>query len=102
MENEAKAAWQVVQDVGLCICLYDLCTASEGLIGYGSGMVNVNGEGLPRRALNTPLANNGQWNFVSLCSGLSTARSFMQGYEAQLPMESTVRIPQASWGGTKS
>ncbi|KAM5345336.1 hypothetical protein ACJ41O_011198 [Fusarium nematophilum] len=35
---------QVIQKIGLCICLYDLQWASEGLIGHGTGLVNVNVE----------------------------------------------------------
>lgn len=34
---------QVIQNIGLCICFYDLLWASEGLIGHGTGLVNVNG-----------------------------------------------------------
>ena len=34
---------QVIQNIGLCISLYDLLWASEGLIGHGNGLVNVNG-----------------------------------------------------------
>lgn len=34
---------QVIQKIGLCICLYDILWASEGLIGHGTGLVNVNG-----------------------------------------------------------
>lgn len=34
---------QVIQKIGLCICLYDLLWASEGLIGHGEGTANVNG-----------------------------------------------------------
>ncbi|ELQ33276.1 DNA-directed rna polymerase III 25 kD polypeptide [Pyricularia oryzae Y34] len=33
---------KVIQKVGLCICMYDLLWASEGLIGHGDGLVNVN------------------------------------------------------------
>ncbi|KAI0846889.1 RNA polymerase III subunit Rpc25-domain-containing protein [Daldinia vernicosa] len=40
----AKYANRVIQKIGLCICMYDLLWASEGLIGHGSGMVNVNVE----------------------------------------------------------
>ncbi|KAL1839838.1 hypothetical protein VTJ49DRAFT_1069 [Mycothermus thermophilus] len=40
----AKYANKVVQKIGLCICLWDLLWASEGLIGNGDGMVNVNVE----------------------------------------------------------
>jgi len=40
----AKYANKVIQKIGLCICLYDLLSASEGLIGHGTGLVNVNGE----------------------------------------------------------
>lgn len=34
---------QVIQEVGLCICLRDILKSSEGLIGHGTGIVNVNG-----------------------------------------------------------
>ncbi|KAI9681143.1 MAG: DNA-directed RNA polymerase III subunit rpc25 [Caeruleum heppii] len=40
----AKYANKVVQKIGLCICMYDLLKASEGLIGHGDGTVNVNVE----------------------------------------------------------
>lgn len=40
----AKYANRVIQKIGLCICMYDLLWASEGLIGHGTGLVNVNGE----------------------------------------------------------
>ena len=43
----AKYANKVIQKIGLCICLYDLLSASEGLIGHGTGLVNVNG--MPQR-----------------------------------------------------
>jgi DNA-directed RNA polymerase III subunit RPC8 len=33
--------FKVIQKVGLCICFYDLLTASEGLIGHGTGLINV-------------------------------------------------------------
>lgn len=39
----AKYANRIIQKIGLCICMYDLLWASEGLIGHGTGMVNVNG-----------------------------------------------------------
>lgn len=39
----AKYANKVIQKIGLCICLYDLTWASEGLIGHGTGGANVNG-----------------------------------------------------------
>jgi DNA-directed RNA polymerase III subunit RPC8 len=42
-----KYANRVIQKIGLCICLYDLLSASEGLIGHGTGLVNVNGTLLP-------------------------------------------------------
>lgn len=39
---------QVIQKIGLCISLYDVLWTSEGLIGHGTGLVNVNGKfGLP-------------------------------------------------------
>lgn len=34
---------EVVQKVGLCICMYDLLKASDGLIGHGNGNLNVKG-----------------------------------------------------------
>ncbi|KAN0098764.1 DNA-directed RNA polymerase III [Hyaloscypha variabilis] len=40
----AKYANKVIQKIGLCICLYDLLSTSEGLIGHGTGLVNVNVE----------------------------------------------------------
>ncbi|KAL8730255.1 MAG: hypothetical protein Q9181_004722, partial [Wetmoreana brouardii] len=40
----AKYANRVIQKIGLCICLYDILTASDGLIGHGTGIVNVNVE----------------------------------------------------------
>ena len=35
--------FQVIQKIGLCICVYDILSASDGLIGHGTGIVNVNG-----------------------------------------------------------
>lgn len=43
-EIQADPGLQVIQKVGLCIALYDLLSASEGLIGHGTGIVNVNGK----------------------------------------------------------
>ncbi|KAE8444661.1 hypothetical protein EG329_014317 [Mollisiaceae sp. DMI_Dod_QoI] len=40
----AKYANKVIQKIGLCICLYDLLFASEGLIGHGTGLININVE----------------------------------------------------------
>ncbi|KIW22966.1 DNA-directed RNA polymerase [Cladophialophora immunda] len=37
-----KYSNKVVQKVGLCICMYDLLKASDGLIGHGTGNANVN------------------------------------------------------------
>ncbi|TKA63597.1 hypothetical protein B0A49_04671 [Cryomyces minteri] len=39
-----KYANKVIQRIGLCICLYDILKSSEGLIGHGTGIVNVNVE----------------------------------------------------------
>ena len=39
----AKYANKVVQKIGLCISLFDVLWTSEGLIGHGTGLVNVNG-----------------------------------------------------------
>ena len=40
----AKYSNRVIQKIGLCVCMYDLLWASEGLIGHGTGLVNVNGK----------------------------------------------------------
>jgi DNA-directed RNA polymerase III subunit RPC8 len=37
-----KYANKVIQGIGLCICFYDLLESSDGLIGHGTGLVNVN------------------------------------------------------------
>ncbi|CAG8921065.1 unnamed protein product [Penicillium salamii] len=39
----AKYANKVIQKIGLCISFYDLLESSDGLIGHGTGLVNVNG-----------------------------------------------------------
>jgi DNA-directed RNA polymerase III subunit RPC8 len=39
-----KYSNKVIQNIGLCIALYDLLSASDGLISYGTGNVNVNGK----------------------------------------------------------
>ncbi|KAF2662716.1 hypothetical protein K491DRAFT_552915, partial [Lophiostoma macrostomum CBS 122681] len=40
----AKYSNRVISNIGLCICLWDMLDASEGLIGHGTGLVNVNVE----------------------------------------------------------
>lgn len=63
----ADLEFQVIPKVGLCICMYDLLKASDGLIGNGNGNVNVNGEcmiGGWLWALNTELTWSWQWNFA--------------------------------------
>ncbi|CAD6593203.1 MAG: DNA-directed RNA polymerase III subunit rpc25 [Alectoria sarmentosa] len=40
----AKYANKVIQKIGLCICMYDILNASDGLIGHGTGILNVNVE----------------------------------------------------------
>ncbi|KAH8701114.1 putative DNA-directed RNA polymerase III subunit 22.9 kDa [Talaromyces proteolyticus] len=37
-----KYANKIIQKVGLCIGFYDLLKSSDGLIGHGTGLVNVN------------------------------------------------------------
>lgn len=39
-----KYSNKVIQKIGLCICFFDLLKSSEGLIGHGTGIVNVNVE----------------------------------------------------------
>lgn len=34
---------KVIQKIGLCVSFYDLLESSDGLIGHGTGLVNVNG-----------------------------------------------------------
>jgi DNA-directed RNA polymerase III subunit RPC8 len=41
-----KYANKVLQEVGLCICIYDILKSSEGLIGQGDGLININGTDL--------------------------------------------------------
>lgn len=43
LELTMLTAFQVIQKIGLCICVYDILNASDGLIGHGTGIVNVNG-----------------------------------------------------------
>lgn len=38
-----KHSMQVIQKIGLCIGFYDLLKSSDGLIGHGTGLVNING-----------------------------------------------------------
>lgn len=45
-----KYSNKVVQNIGLCIAMYDLLNASDGLISHGTGNVNVHGRS-PRFAL---------------------------------------------------
>ncbi|KAF2270494.1 DNA-directed RNA polymeras-like protein III 25 kDa polypeptide [Lojkania enalia] len=40
----AKYANKVIHNIGLCVSMWDLLNASEGLIGQGTGLVNVNVE----------------------------------------------------------
>ncbi|KAI9788439.1 MAG: DNA-directed RNA polymerase III subunit rpc25 [Peltula sp. TS41687] len=42
----AKYANKVIQNIGLCICMWDLLETSEGLIGHGTGLANVNGKSI--------------------------------------------------------
>jgi DNA-directed RNA polymerase III subunit RPC8 len=37
-----KYADKVIHRIGLCVALYDILQTSEGLIGHGTGIVNVN------------------------------------------------------------
>ncbi|CAF9908314.1 MAG: DNA-directed RNA polymerase III subunit rpc25 [Heterodermia speciosa] len=39
-----KYSNKVIQKIGLCICVYDILSASDGLIGHGTGVINVNVE----------------------------------------------------------
>lgn len=38
-----KYSNKIIPNIGLCLCMWDLLSASEGLIGHGTGLVNVNG-----------------------------------------------------------
>lgn len=37
-----KYSNKIVPGIGLCLCMWDLLSATEGLIGHGTGLVNVN------------------------------------------------------------
>jgi DNA-directed RNA polymerase III subunit RPC8 len=37
-----KYSNKIVPGIGLCICMWDLISSTEGLIGHGTGLVNVN------------------------------------------------------------
>lgn len=39
-----KYSNKVVHKVGLCVCMWDLLKASDGMIGFGTGNINVNVE----------------------------------------------------------
>ncbi|ORY14511.1 DNA-directed RNA polymeras-like protein III 25 kDa polypeptide [Clohesyomyces aquaticus] len=39
-----KYSNKIIYNVGLCICMWDLLGASDGMIGHGTGLVNVNVE----------------------------------------------------------
>lgn len=70
----AKYADRVIQRVGLCIGLYDILSSTDGLIGHGTGIVNVNGLSVftVYHALGLMVAKS---LFVLSHSGLSKARS---------------------------
>ena len=40
----AKYSDRVIQKIGHCICMYDLLRCSDGRIGHGTGLVNINAE----------------------------------------------------------
>ena len=68
-------AFQIIHEIGLCICLYDILSASDGLIGHGTGIVNVNG----RRLFQLPklqIVESLQSSFVLSSSVLSKEKSF--------------------------
>ena len=44
IECRLKFPSQVIQNIGLCICVFDILKASDGLIGHRTGIVNVNGQ----------------------------------------------------------
>ena len=67
--------FQVIQKVGLCICVYDVLSASDGLIGHGTGIVNVNG--VPKNSgLQRPFVKDFQLNSVLSSSVLLKERLF--------------------------
>lgn len=39
-----KYSNRVIQNIGLCVCLWDMLDTTEGLIGHGTGLVNANVE----------------------------------------------------------
>ena len=49
--NHTHKTCKIIQKIGLCLYVYDVLSASDGLIGHGTGIVNVNGQALPTRPL---------------------------------------------------
>lgn len=40
----SKYANKIIQKIGMCICLFDILQVSQGFIGHGTGLVNINVE----------------------------------------------------------
>lgn len=57
-----KYADKVLQQVGLCICFWDLLKVSDGMISHGDGMVNINGGQMIKSCLQ--YTHLSQWLFA--------------------------------------
>jgi hypothetical protein len=78
-----KYSNKIVPGVGLCIALWDLLTATEGLIGHGTGLVNVNGMYLESTVLEL-FSEIKQSSFAWPSSAPSAERSSMGASRAPL------------------
>lgn len=76
---------KVIQKIGLCIGFYDLLESSDGLIGHGTGLVNVNGMSVavfynPRPRLSNYVNSQVPIDCVSAIQGRNHAWEDLQCY----------------------
>ncbi|KAK9418115.1 putative DNA-directed RNA polymerase subunit [Seiridium unicorne] len=92
IENNINAKYsnRVIQKIGLCICMYDLLWASEGLIGHGTGLVNVNVEF--RLIVFRPFKGE------TLLGKISSATP--EGLNSKAPQQPSLMRPRADYGET--
>jgi SHS2 domain found in N terminus of Rpb7p/Rpc25p/MJ0397 len=87
----SKYSDRVLHEVGLCLCLWDLLSVSEGLINPGDSRVHVDGEGDPERRC-WLLTNAGQSPFEWSSSVRSRARYSRLPSTKSTSMASSVRF----------
>ncbi|KAJ9156998.1 RNA polymerase III subunit Rpc25 [Coniochaeta hoffmannii] len=95
-----KYANKVIQKIGLCICLWDITWASEGLIGHGTGLVNVNVEF--RLVVFRPFKNEVLQGRITSCTqdGINIRTDFFDDIFVpftELPDEATYEPTEALW-----